>query len=123
MRSMLAGRTAANGQIIARGKRPTLYMKGRVNGRAYQKRLGPLWKGRDAPPPGHYTRRMAQAALDEFLVDARRDRIAGLMRTTDVRFAEAATEWLRYIRDERRRKKSTLEGYRSVLHVHLLPAL
>jgi integrase len=37
-------------------------------------------------------------------------------------FADAAAEWLRFVEYDRRRKPSTLEGYRAVVRAHLLPA-
>jgi hypothetical protein len=38
------------------------------------------------------------------------------------RFSEAAEEWLRFIREDRERKPSTLVDYQSALRAHLLPA-
>jgi integrase len=43
-------------------------------------------------------------------------------RLADVRFAEAAREWLRYVEHDRGCKPSTLRSYRSTLEAHLLPA-
>ncbi len=37
-------------------------------------------------------------------------------------FADAASEWLRFIEEDRERKPSTVRDYRSVLNAHLLPA-
>ena len=37
-------------------------------------------------------------------------------------FADAAAEWLRFIEEDRARKPSTLNDYRSALKAHLLPA-
>jgi hypothetical protein len=50
------------------------YMKYRLpDGRQVQKLIGPAWTSRKgAPPPGHYTKRTAQAFLDETLARARR---------------------------------------------------
>ncbi len=44
------------------------------------------------------------------------------MVRTGATFADAAAEYLRYVRDDRGRKPSTLRGYRSAIEVHLLPA-
>ena len=41
---------------------------------------------------------------------------------TGATFADAATEWLRYLEHDRGRKPSTLQGYRCALSAHLLPA-
>jgi len=49
------------------------YVKYRLpDGRQQQRRLGPAWSGRGRPPAGYYTKRTAQAALDEILAAARR---------------------------------------------------
>jgi hypothetical protein len=38
----------------------------------HKKRLGPAWRERGRPPEGHFTRKTAEAALQEILTDARR---------------------------------------------------
>jgi integrase len=55
------------------------------------------------------------------LDQARRGTLPGQVQS-GVKFADAAAEWLRFIEHDRRRKPSTLEGYRSVVRTHLLPA-
>jgi integrase len=52
---------------------------------------------------------------------ARRGTLPGSVRT-GVTFADAASEWLRFIEEDRERKPSTLRDYRSALHARLLPA-
>jgi hypothetical protein len=47
--------------------------------------------------------------------------LRGLVRT-GATFADASTEYLRYIEHDRLRKPSTLRGYRSAIEAHLLPA-
>jgi integrase len=59
----------------------------------------------------------AKKTLDE----ARRGTLPGMVRT-GATFADAAAEYLRYIADDRGRKTSTVEDYRSIVTVHLLPA-
>lgn len=76
---------------------------------------------RGRPVAGCFTKRMAEAWLQEVLVEARRGSLPGSVRT-GVTFADAAAEWLRYIEQDRERKPSTLRDYRSCLRVHLLPA-
>ena len=44
------------------------------------------------------------------------------MVRSGVTFSEAAEEWLRFIREDRERKPSTLVDYQSALRAHLLPA-
>jgi integrase len=43
------------------------------------------------------------------------------MVRTGATFADAAAEYLRYIGEDRGRKASTVEDYRSIINVHLLP--
>jgi hypothetical protein len=54
------------------------------------------------------------------LDEARRGTLPGAVRT-GATFADAATEYVRYIERDRGRKPSTLRGYRSTMDVHLLP--
>ena len=44
------------------------------------------------------------------------------MVRTGATLADAAAEWLRFIEEDRGRKPSTLNDYRSALKAHLLPA-
>jgi integrase len=44
------------------------------------------------------------------------------MVRTGATFADAGAEYLRYIAQDRNRRASTVEDYRSIIHVHLLPA-
>jgi hypothetical protein len=44
------------------------------------------------------------------------------MVSTRATFADAAAEYMRYIGEDRNRKASTVEDYRSIIRVHLLPA-
>ena len=86
-----------------------------------QKKLGPAWAERGRPPAGYFTKRLAEAWLRSVLDQARRGVLPGQVRT-GATFADAAAEYLRYIEHDRGRKPSTLRGYRSILHAHLLPA-
>jgi len=49
---------------------------------------------RGRPAAGYFTKRTAQAWLDEILAEARRGTLAGMVRT-GATFADAAAEWLR----------------------------
>ena len=51
----------------------------------------------------------------------RRGTLPGMVRT-GVTFADAAAEWIRYVEHDRRRKPSTVAGYRAILRSQLLPA-
>jgi integrase len=97
------------------------YAKYRLpDGRQVQKRLGPAWSGRGRPPAGYFTKRLAEDWLRSVLDDARRGELPGMVRT-GATFADAAAEYLRYIGEDRGRKASTVEDYRSIINVHLLP--
>lgn len=108
---------------VDRTRGPAWYAKYRLpDGRQVQKRIGPAWTDRGRPAAGFYTKRTAEAWLAERLDEARHGTLPGMVRT-GATFADAAAEWLRYVERERGRKPSTLDDYRSVVRVHLLPAL
>ena len=75
----------------------------------------------DGRRPGYFTKRLADDWLRDVIDQARRGTLPGMVRT-GASFAGAAAEWLRYIEHDRGRKPSTLQGYRSTLNAHLLPA-
>jgi integrase len=103
-------------------RRPVWYAKYRLaDGRQVQKRIGPAWTERGRPAAGYFTRRTAEAWLRDVLDQARRGTLPGMVRT-GATFADAAAEYLRYVEQDRGRKPSTVRGYRSVIHAHLLPA-
>jgi len=101
---------------VERKRGPQWYMKYRLpDGRQAQRRIGPAWSSkREEPPPGHFTKRMAQAVLDETLARARRGELGGVARTRAT-FAEAADEWLRYVEHDRERKRSTVTDYKHMV--------
>jgi len=98
---------------LRRGKRGSVwYLKYRLpDGNQIQQRLGPNWSGRGRPPAGHYTRRLAEQALQEVLTDARRGELDAPV-STGATFADATAEWLRHAAQERACKASTLTDYR-----------
>jgi integrase len=97
------------------------YAKYRLpEGRQIQRKLGPAWTERGRPSAGYFTKRTAEAWLQDVLDEARRGTLPGLVKT-DVTFAEAADEWLRYVEHDRGRKPSTIAGYRALLKSQLLP--
>lgn len=106
---------------VDRARGPQWYAKYRLpDGRQVQKRLGPAWSGRGRPPAGYFTKRLAEDWLRRVLDDARRGELPGMVRT-GATLADAAAEYLRYIAEDRGRKASTVEDYRSIINVHLLP--
>ncbi|MBV8999997.1 MAG: site-specific integrase [Solirubrobacterales bacterium] len=107
---------------VERTAGPVWYAKYRLpDGRQVQKKIGPAWSERGRPPVGWFTKRTAEAWLRDVLDQARRGTLPGMVRT-GVTFADAAAEWLRFIEEDRERKPSTLNDYRSALKAHLLPA-
>jgi integrase len=97
------------------------YAKYRLpDGRQLQRRIGPAWTDRGRPAAGYFTKRTAETWLRELLDEARRGTLPGLVKT-DVTFAEAADEWLRYVEHDRDRKPSTITGYKALLRSQLLP--
>jgi hypothetical protein len=107
---------------VERKRGPQWYSKYRLpDGRQVQTRLGPAWTGRGRPPAGYFTKRLAEDWLRSTLERARRGELPGTVRT-GATFADAAAEYLRYIGEDRGRKTSTVEDYRSIIDVHLLPA-
>jgi hypothetical protein len=55
------------------------------------------WAERGRPPVGWFTERTAEAWLQDLLVETRRGTLPGMARS-GVTFADAAAEWLRFIR-------------------------
>jgi integrase len=103
-------------------RRPVWFARYRLpDGREVRKRIGPAWTGRGRPASGFYTRQSAEAWLAEVLGQARRGTLPGMVRT-GATFADAAGEYLRYVEQDRGRKRSTVFDYESILKTHLLPA-
>ena len=91
---------------------PVWYAKYRLpDGRQVQKKIGPAWSERGRTPTGYFTKRQAEAWLQDLLHDARRGTLPGVAQS-GVTFAEAAEEWMRFIKEDRERKPSTLVDYR-----------
>ncbi len=101
---------------------PVWYAKYRLpDGRQVKRRIGPAWTTRGRPGDGFYTRRTAQAWLDQVLAEARRGELPGMVRT-GATFADAVTEYMRWLEHDRARKPTTIRGYESIMRAHLLPA-
>src|SRR5208283_4644517 len=89
---------------VERSRGPVWYAKYRLpDGRQVQKKIGPAWTERSRPPAGFVTKRTAEAWLADTLAEARRGTLAGMVRT-GATFADAASEFLRYIEHDRARK-------------------
>src|SRR3954464_2568219 len=97
---------------VDRQRGPVWYAKYRLpDGRQGQKKLGPAWSARGRPPAGHFTKRTAQAWLDDVLAQARRGELQGMV-ATGATVADAVAEWLRYVEHDRACKPSTLTDYK-----------
>jgi integrase len=94
----MARQVSGSVRLVRRKRGPAWYAKYRVDGKQVQKKLGPAWTERSRPPAGHFTRKTAQAALREILADAQRGAPVGASGAT---FADAATEYLRYVSEVR----------------------
>ncbi|MFI4989341.1 MAG: tyrosine-type recombinase/integrase [Solirubrobacterales bacterium] len=105
------------------GKRgPVWHAKYRLpDGRQVKRRVGPAWTARGRPAEGFFTRRTAQAWLDQVLAEPRRGELPGMVRT-GATFADAVAEYMRWLEQDRARKPTTLRGYESIMRAHLLPA-
>jgi integrase len=107
------------GHTKLRGKRPVWYLRYRgADGCQVQRRLGPDWQDGGAPPPGHYTSRKAQEALEAILTDERRK---GPTKNPGATFADAAAEYLRFVSDVRKIDLATAKDYRGVIDGYLNP--
>jgi integrase len=84
--------------------------------------LGKAWTGKGRPPEGYFTKRLAQQALDEILADARRGSVVPARVRTQVTFADVCEDFLAWMEQDRQRKRSTLNDYRSAVRKHFLPA-
>src|SRR4051812_27175405 len=103
-------------------RRPVWRAKYRLpDGRQVKKTIGPAWTERGRPAAGYFTRRTAQAWLDDVLAHARAGTLPGMVRT-GVTFADACDEHLRYVEVDLDRKPSTVTDYRSIARAHLVPA-
>ena len=97
---------------VDRRRGPVWYAKYRLpDGRQVQRKVGPAWTQRGRPPAGHFTKRTAQAWLDDVLTEARRGELPGMV-LTGATVADAAAEWLRWAEHDRACKPSTLTDYR-----------
>jgi integrase len=95
------------------------YAKYRLaDGRQVKKRIGPAATGRGRPPAGTYSRRTAQAWLDDLLAEARAGTLPGASGV-GVLFDEAAAEWLRYVEFDRAVKPSYLRSCRAAVRPFL----
>lgn len=111
---MAATRVTGSVITVHRQAGPVFYIKARDStGRQVKKRLGPAHEGPGRPKPGTWTRKAAEDALREFLVDL--GRAPDGPRDT-VTVAAASRAFLRYLEHERQRRPSTVADYRNTLN-------
>ena len=97
---------------VERKRGPVWYAKYRLpDGRQVQRKLGSAWTARGRPAAGYFTKRTAEAWLDDTLAQARRGELPGMV-ATGATVADAAAEWLRWAEHDRACKPSTLSDYR-----------
>jgi hypothetical protein len=100
-----AGAIDPTGSVFRRegARRPVWYAKYRLpDGRQVQRKIGPAWIDRGRPRAGYFTKRTAEAWLRDVLEQARRGTLPGMLET-GVTFADACTEFLRYVTVDRAR--------------------
>jgi integrase len=124
---MAAKRVTGHLKLIERKGGRVWYLKTRVPGRTPEQtteRLGAFWNG-GRPPAGHYTRRMAEDALSDYLAAERRKVGKGVYerdaQVTAVTFGDAAAEFLRYVERVRQIDAATVRDYRGVVDGYLVP--
>jgi integrase len=91
------------------------------DGRQVKKRIRPAWTSRGRPAAGYYTKRTAEAWLRDVLDQARPGTLPGMVRM-GATLADAAAEYLRWIRRDRARTPSTVRDHQSIINADLLPA-
>lgn len=102
-------------------RRTTWYAKWRdARGAQFERKLGPAWTQKGAPPPGFLREREAKAALEAILTDARRGALE--QTRTGITMDVLAEDWIAYGIRERDWKPSTLSDNRSVVNAHIIPA-
>ena len=119
---MSNGRVTGHVYLVQRKTGSQWYAKYRLaDGKQVQRRLGPAHTGRGRPADGHYTERTAREALSAILTDARRGALADTPPAGGAAtFAEAAAEYVRFIRDVRKVDPTTITGYVGVIDGYLL---
>jgi integrase len=112
----MAGHVSGHVRLAKRKRGDVWYAKYRLpSGRQVQKKLGPHWPGRGRPPDGYFTRKLAEVALREVLVNAAHGEIPDEApgRRHGPTFAEACDAWLAQRRSEKAIKPSTARDYRN----------
>ena len=122
---MSGSRVTGHVRLVQRKRGHQWYVKYRLaSGRQVQTHLGPRGPARAGPRAGYYTKRMAEEVLHAILTDTRRGTIETHEReAAAVTFADAAAEYLRFVRDVRRRNETTVKDHEGVIAGYLLDEL
>lgn len=113
--SSSTGRVTGHVKLAKRKRGDVFFLKYRFpSGRQVEQKLGLAWTERSRPPAGHYTRRMADEALDAMLTDIRRGELPDPGDRTGKTFADAVAEWLRFCEADRGLEETTMADYRRV---------
>jgi integrase len=116
---MTSAHATGHVEIRDRGGGPVFYAKLKLpDGTQPRRRLGRVWTKRSRPPAGYLTRAQAEARLQAIL--AGDDSMVNLSPSR-VTFKAACEERLRYLRDDKQRKRSTMTDYSNVIDHDLLP--
>jgi integrase len=116
---MTSAHATGHVEIRDRGGGPVFYAKLKLqDGTQPRRRLGRVWTKRSRPPAGYLTRAQAEARLQAIL--AGDDSMVNLSPSR-VAFKAACEERLRYLRDDKQRKRSTMADYSNVIDHDLLP--
>jgi integrase len=116
---MTSAHATGHVEIRDRGGGPVFYAKLKLpDGTQPRRRLGRVWTKRSRPPAGYLTRAQAEARLQAIL--AGDDSMVNLSPSR-VTFKAACEERLRYLRDDKQRKRSTMADYSNVIDHDLLP--
>jgi integrase len=116
---MTSAQATGHVEIRDRGGGPVFYAKLKLpDGTQPRRRLGRVWTKRSRPPAGYLTRAQAEARLQAIL--AGDDSMVNLSPSR-VAFKAACEERLRYLRDDKQRKRSTMADYSNVIDHDLLP--
>jgi integrase len=116
---MTSAHATGHVEIRDRGGGPVFYAKLKLpDGTQPRRRLGRVWTKRSRPPAGYLTRAQAEARLQAIL--AGDDSMVNLSPSR-VTFKTACEERLRYLRDDKQRKRSTMADYSNVIDHDVLP--
>lgn len=114
-------RSTGHVEIRQRKSGPVYYAKLKLpDGSQPRRRLGKVWSKRSAPPAGYLT--YDQAVQRLAAIKAGDDPLVNV-EPSHITFERACEEHLRWLRDEKQRKPSTLTDYRNVIHADLIRVL